>query len=194
MATHNVNLGIGNVQDSGATGMFYHADKGTALPSAASTAPGSSWKEVGAVSYDGISFNSNRTFNQLKNWANQIARTLPAESPGTVAAPIIDTTEESLKTVFGAENVTVAAATTTHGKQIKVEMTPDSMPEPEAYLFIMKDGDDMIMLGTTEGYITELAEVAFQPNGAITWNPTISASKWVLMKDDGQVTGATGAS
>ena len=188
MATHNVNLGMGNVQDSGATGMFYHAEKDTALPTAASGTPGSGWTEVGAISVDGISYNSNRTFNQLKNWANKIARTLPSENPGTVAAPIIDTTEESLKTVFGAENVDVSAATSAHGKQIKVTISQDSMPEPEAYLFIMKDGDDMIMLGTTEGYITDLAEVAFQPNGAITWNPTISASNWVLMKDDGQKT------
>lgn len=192
--THNVNLGVGNAQDSGVTGMFYHAPADTALPTAASGTPGSGWKEVGAVSQDGIVFNPNHTFNQLKNWANKIARTLPAENPGTVGAPVIDTTEEALKTVFGAENVTVAAATNTHGKQISVQITPDAMPEPEAYLFIMKDGDDMIMLGTTKGYITEVGEVAFQPTGAITWNPTISADKWVLMKDDGQVTGATGAS
>jgi hypothetical protein len=44
----------------------------------------------------------------------------------------------------------------------------------------------MIMIGTTKGFITELAEVAFQPDAAITWNPTISADKWTIMKDDGQ--------
>ena len=67
------------------------------------------------------------------------------------------------------------------------------MPEAEAYLFLMKDDDDMIMIGTTKGFITELAEVAFQPDAAITWNPTISADTWTFMKDDGQVIGATGA-
>jgi hypothetical protein len=50
----------------------------------------------------------------------------------------------------------------------------------------MKDGDDMIMIGTTRGYISELGEVAFQPNAAITWDATISADKWTVMKDNGQ--------
>ena len=57
----------------------------------------------------------------------------------------------------------------------------------------MKDDDDMIMIGTTNGYIAELGEIAFQPNNAITWDTTIKADKWKIMKDDGQVVGATGA-
>ena len=186
MATHAVNLGVGNSAETGTTGMFYHAPKGTALPTFPADTLSESWEEVGAISVDGITFNTNHTFSQLKNWANKIARLLPAEESGTVGAPIIDTTEESLKTIFGAENVTVTAATATHGKLVSVDVEQDAMPEAEAYLFLMKDGDDMIMIGTKEGYISELGEVAFQPNAAITWNATISADKWTIMKDDGQ--------
>ncbi len=186
MASNSVNLGRGNFAESGTTGMFYHADAGTALP----TYPGETlpvgWTEVGAISADGITFNTNYSFDKLKNWANKIARMLPAEEAGTVGAPVIDTTEDSFKTIFGASNVTVTAATSAHGKLISVDVTPDSMPDAEAYLFLMKDGDDMLMIGTTKGYISELAEVAFQPNAAITWNATITADKWVVMKDDGQ--------
>lgn len=186
--THDVNLGVGNAADSGTTGMFYHAPAGTALPTSPAETLGNDWVEVGAISADGITWTSNRTFNQLKNWANKIARLLPAEESGTVGAPIIDTTEESFKTIFGEENVDVTAATTTSGKLIKATLTAESMPEAEAFLFLMKDGDDMIMIGTTRGFISELGEVAFQPNAAITWEATISADKWVIMKDDGQKT------
>jgi hypothetical protein len=188
MATHDVNLGVGNYGESGTTGMFYHAPADTALPTFPSDTLPTGWTEVGAISQDGITFNSNHTFNQLKNWANKIARLLPAEESGTVAAPIIDTTEESLKTVFGADNVEVTAATTTHGKLISVNVEQDAMPDAEAFLFLMKDGDDMIMIGTKRGYISELGEVAFQPNNAITWNATITADTWVIMKDNGQAT------
>lgn len=191
MATHDVNLGVGNYAESGTTGMFYHAPAGTDLPTSPAGTLASAWVEVGAISQDGITFNTNHTFNQLKNWANKIARLLPAEESGTVAAPIIDTTEESLKTVFGAENVEVTPATATHGKLVSVNVSQDGMPEAEAFLFLMKDGDDMIMIGTERGYISELGEVAFQPNEAITWNATITADTWVIMKDNGQVTGAT---
>ena len=192
MSTHNVNLGIGNYAESGTTGMFYHAPAGTALPTYPSEALAAAWKEVGAISEDGITLNTNRTFDQLKNWAKKIARLLPSEESGTVGAPVLDTTEESFKTIFGEENVTVVAATATHGKLISVDIEADNTPDPEAYLFLMKDGDDMIMIGTTKGYISEVAEVAFQPNAAITWDATITADKWTIMKDDGQVTGATG--
>ena len=192
MATHDVNLGIGNYADSGITGMFYHAAAGTSLPTDPGDTRAAAWKEVGAISADGITFNSNWSFEKLKNWANQIERMLPGDESGTVSAPVIDTTEESFKTIFGASNVTVTPANGTHGKLIKVDVTPNNMPAAEAYLFLMKDDDDMIMIGTTKGYISELAEVAFQPDAAITWNPTITADKWTIMKAAGPV-GATGA-
>lgn len=186
MATHAVNLGVGNYAESGTTGMFYHAPKGTSLPAYPGEELAAGWTEAGAISEDGITLNTNRTFEQLKNWAKKIARLLPSEEAGTVGAPVLDTTEESFKTIFGADNVKVTAASTEHGKLISVDIEPNNMPEAEAYLFLMKDGDDMIMIGTTEGYISEVAEVAFQPNAAITWNATITADKWTIMKDDGQ--------
>ena len=192
MATHDVNLGIGNYSDSGITGMFYHAAAGTALPTYPGETLGAGWSEVGAISEDGITFNPNWSFDKLKNWAKQIERMLPGDESGTVSAPIIDTTEDSFKTIFGSSNVTVTAAGGGHGKLIKVDVTPTNMPPAEAYLFLMKDDDDMIMIGTTKGFISELGEVAFQPDAAITWNPTITADKWTIVKNAG-ATGATGA-
>lgn len=186
MATHDVNLGIGNYAETGVTGMFYHAPAGTALPTYPGAQLATAWREVGAVAQDGITFNSNWSFEKLKDWAKQTQRTLPSEDSGTVSVPVIATTEESFKTVFGESNVTVTAATQDHGKLISVDFTSSGMPDAEAYLFLIKDDDDMIMIGTTNGFITELAEVAFQPDSAITWNPTISADKWTIMKDDGQ--------
>ena len=183
MATHDTKLGIGL-----ATGMFYHAPAGTALPTDPTASIPATWEKVGDVSIDGLSLTFDKTTTDLRNMANVVKRTIMTEHAESVQATIMDTTEESLKTVVGAKNVNKS------GGVVTVNLSDGALPKQEAYLFIMKDGDDMIMLGTTEGYITELAEVAFQPNGAITWSPTISASKWVLMKDDGQVTGATGAS
>ena len=53
----------------------------------------------------------------------------------------------------------------------------------EACLFLMKDGDDLMMLGTTNGFITALDDISFQPGSAITWNATISADTWTFMKE-----------
>lgn len=186
--THNVNLGVGNYAEDGTTGMFYHAPAGTALPTYPGETLASAWVEVGAISVDGITFTSNKTSDNLKNWANKIERLLPGEDAGQVGAPIIYTTEESLKTIFGADHVTVTAATATHGKLVTVDFKQGDTSDEEAFLFLMKDGDDMIMLGTKKGFVSELGDVAFQPNEAINWDATITADHWVLVKDDGQKT------
>ena len=99
---------------------------------------------------------------------------------------VMDTTEETLKTLFGDENVVVADATNEHGKLISIEIGPDTMPDAEAFLFLMKDGDDMIMVGTTRAHVTAVDDISFAPNSAITWNATISAKSWTVVKDNGQ--------
>lgn len=186
--THNVNLGIGNYAEEGTTGMFYHAPAGTELPTYPGEALAAAWVEVGAIAVGGITFTSNKKSDSLKNWANRIERLLPGEDAGQVGAPIIYTTEESLKTIFGEDKVTVTPASTAHGKLVKVDFKQGDTSDEEAFLFLMKDGDDMIMLGTTKGFVSELGDVAFQPNEAINWDATITADHWVLVKDDGQKT------
>lgn len=179
MATNEVNLGIG-----AATGMFYHAPAGTALPATPSTTPGEAWEEVGYISEDGITFATGVDRDNLRNWAKKIVRTLPGDDDPTVQVPIISTTAESLKTVFGDENVTVTPATGTAGKLVKVDVSSVMDIPAEAYLFIGKDGDDLFMLGTTEGFITSIDDVEFVPGEPITWHPTISAAEWSFMKEE----------
>lgn len=186
--THNVNLGVGNSAESGTTGMFYRAPAGTALPTDLHTALTSAWVEAGMISHDGINFNSNISYEDLKNWANKIVRQIPGEDAPTVSAPIMETSETSFKTIFGEDNVTVTAATTKHGKLVSVNVQSDALAGEQAYLFLMKDGDDMLMIGTTKGYISELGEVSFAPDSSINWEATIKADAWTILKDDGQMT------
>lgn len=181
MDNNVVNLGVG-----AATGYFYHAPKNTALPASAKTAPAQAWVEVGYISEDGITWHSGRTATPLKDWAQKMRRVMQSDSEGTVEAPIISTTAEVLKTLFGASHVNVVAATTgsnAHGEQIKVGVEEGTVSEAEAFLFIMKDGDDALMLGTTDGFITDVADVSFKPGDPITWTATISSSKWTFMKE-----------
>ena len=179
MATNNVNLGIGR-----ATGMFYHAANNTALPTYPSATLAAAWKEVGAISEDGITFSPAKDSETLKNWAKQVERLLPSEDNPSVQAPIIYTTEESMKTIFGSSFVTAAAAGTGHGATVKVEIAANNLPEKEAYLFLIKDGDDLIMIGTTSGIIKAVDDVEMGPADAITWTATIEADTWVVVKED----------
>ena len=170
--SNSVNLGIGK-----ATGYFYHAPANTALPTSASAAPATGWTEVGYIAEDGITWSTGRSSEPLKDWANKIRRQLQSESTGTVAAPIISTTGEVLKTIFGEDAVTEATGT------ITAVVSEGAVSGEEAFLFLMKDGDDLMMLGTTNGYITALDDITFAPGSAITWNATISADTWTFMKE-----------
>lgn len=184
MATNKVNLGIGN-----ASGMAFHAPANTAAPAyPGASLAGTDWEEIGAISEDGISYGLNYSKDAIRNWALEIERLKNSDGDATIQAPFIDTTEEVFNTLFGEDNVTVTAATTSHGKLISVEIGPDTQTEGEAFLFLMKDGDDMISVYTPKGFITSVDDIDFAPDDAITWNATISSKSWTVTKDDGQVT------
>lgn len=166
----DVKLGLGL-----ATGMFYHAPAGTALPSYPSETLASAWTKVGDVTDAGITLAFSKSTQNLKNWANKIKRVIMTDHSETIQSPIMDTTEESLKTVVGTENVEVTAAASGHGKKVAVNLSDGDLPEPEAYLWLMKDGDDMIAIGCTNGQINSVENVTFAPGSGITWTPTITA-------------------
>ena len=182
MSANDVMLGGGN-----ATGMFYVAPENTALP-AYPGADLSSWTKVGDVSEDGITADLKRSFTALKNWAGKIKRQQPSKDPQEVKVPIMDTTKTVLETVFGNSKVTTVAATSSHGNLIKVDMSNGDTPGGSAFLFIMKDGEDMLMLGTSKGMLREVSDITMAPTDAITWECTIEAASWTFVKDDGQVT------
>jgi hypothetical protein len=163
-------LGIGL-----ATGMFFHAPAGTALPSYPTDTLDAAWTHVGDVTDAGITLSTSKSTTNLKNWANQIKRVLMTDHSETIQSPVMDTTEESLKAVMGSGNVTVTAAATGHGKKVAVNLSADDLPPQEAFLWLMKDGDDMMMIGCSYGQVTSVADVNFAPTAAINWTPTITA-------------------
>lgn len=160
----DVKLGLGR-----ATGMFYHAPANTALPTSLSGTLDTAWVHVGDVTDAGITLALNKTSTNLRNWANVIKRVIVTEHSETVQSPIMDTTAESLKAVFGEDNVTVS------NDKVNVNLSSSSLPDAEAFLWIMKDGDDLLAIGCTNGQVTAVDNVSFAPNNAINWVPTITA-------------------
>lgn len=181
--TNAVKLGAGC-----GTGMFFHAPAGTALPVSPYDELDEAWEEVGYVSEDGIGWHTGRSGEPLKDWAGKTRRILESSDDRTVTVPIISTTEEVLKTIFGEDNVTVTPATSTHGKIISFTAKQGAISGEEAFLFIMKDGDDMTMLGTTRGFVSTLDDITFAPGTPIIWNATIVGDEWTDTMDDNQKT------
>lgn len=175
-------LGIGL-----ATGMFYHAPAGTSLPAYPGEALSSSWKLVGDVTQDGITLTTDKSVENLKNWANVIKRVIMTDHSETIQSPLMDTTAEVLKTVVGKDNVTETSANGAHGNLIAANLSSGNLPEPEAFLWLMKDGDDLMYIGCENGQITSVDNVSFAPGSSINWIPTITALEdgFVFMTNDG---------
>ena len=152
-----------------ATGMFYHAPAGTALPTDPTATLASAWADAGDVTDAGITLALNKSTENLKNWANVVKRVILTEHSETIQSPLMDTTEESLKTVLGEDNVSVSNGV------ITASLSAGKLPDEEAFLWVMKDGDDMIMIGCTRGQVSAVDNVSFTPGDAIKWTPTITA-------------------
>lgn len=186
MATNDVNIGLGN-----ASGMFYHAP----LTPTAPTMPTSpfdemtGFTEVGFISEDGPSWTPYGSTEAIRAWDLSVKRVIKTEK-GSVTVPVISTTQESLKTVFGADAVTHTAATTAHGNIDKVSTENGPYNVDEAFVLLGKDGTDGLMLSCASGKVTEISEIGFAPNGAIIWEITITGD-WSFTKDDGEVTSPT---
>jgi len=165
----DVKLGLGL-----ATGMFYHAPAGTALPTDPTETIPATWKHVGDVSDAGITLALNKSTTNIKNWANKIKRVLLTDHSETIQSPVMDTVEEALKAVMGERNVTTA------NDVITVNLSDGDLPPEEAFLWVMKDGDDMMMIGCSHGQVSAVDNVTMAPGAAINWTPTITA-----MGDDG---------
>ena len=167
-----------------ATGMFFTAPKGTALPAYPGETLGAGWTEVGAITEDGITL-SLPNGDVIRNWALVAERKINTEN-GQITAPIMYTTKKVLETLFGSNNVTHVAANSSHGNLDGVELAPDVSAEPAAFLFLMKDGDKLAMLGSSDALITEIGDVSFTPSEGATWEATIDGT-WTFMVDDGDI-------
>jgi len=135
----------------------------------------SAWRNVGDVSADGITLTTDKTTENIRNWANVIKRVIMTEHTETIKSPIQDTTEETLKLIVGADNVNITTATGSHGKFITANLSDGELPPSEAFLWLMKDGNDLMYVGCSEGQVSAVDNVSFAPGAAIVWTPTITA-------------------
>lgn len=157
MATNAVNVGKGQ-----ASGMFFVAAAGTAIPTTLSTLP-SGWTEAGFISADGIELQLSRDVENIKDWSNTIRRTILADHDEKASGACISTTAAALAELFGESNVTPGTG------DFVVNLSAADLPPVKAYLFIMKDGDDMMCFGCSTGQIYVSDNVSFKAGDGIEW-------------------------
>lgn len=195
----NTDVRIG-APDQKVTGAIRRAPLGTAIPTLADiTKSGVNVNQAFTgdeyVSEDGLTLAPNISTADIKDWSGAVIRKLLDGFDGTLNWTMISTNKSALGIAFGDSNVTFVTATTSHGNQNMAALGA-YLPEEQAWVFLMKDGDARIVIAVPDGQITNVGEVSFKSNAAVAWPVTLSCypdsngKSIYIMTDDGQVVSA----
>lgn len=193
----NADVRVG-APDQKVTGAIKHAPKGTAIPALtditkAAVTLDQAFTGDEYVSQDGLTLAPSMSTTEIKDWSGATVRKVLESFDGTLSWTMISTNAGALAIAFGADHVTTAAATTTHGAQVQAALGA-YLPEEQAWVFLMKDGDARIVIAVPDGQITEVGEVTFASNAAVGWQVTLSCypdasgNCIYIMTDDGVTT------
>ena len=111
-------------------GVIFRAPLGTDLPVTAKEALDAAFKDQGGISDAGITNAQTRDVKKIKDFGGKTIATPQSDYTETVEVEFVESTRlETLKTVFGDDNVTFTAATSTTGALIEVDHTAASLPK-----------------------------------------------------------------
>lgn len=173
MAINTANV-LAGVPDQAVTGAILSTVK---LVTAPTDFFASGWdtdfKDCGYISEDGLTMSVSRSTNDIKDWSATVVKKILSEFQGTLKWSHLEVNEESFKTFFGEENVTVSAATATQGTRLKASLKAATLPH-KSWAFRMKDGKAKIGIFVPDGQVTEADDITFSATDAIKLPVTLS--------------------
>ena len=182
------------------TGAVLHAPVGTELPTLTDLTPSKvtideAFKDGGYVSSDGVTLTPDMSTSDINDWSGALIRRVLEAFNGEVAFTMIQSDAETFKMALGTEYVTAQDADTTHGNQVMAKFGAH-LPDPEAWIFKMKDGAARILICLPNAQVTTMDEVTFNATDPIGWAMTLSCypdstgTSIYVLTDDGQVASA----
>ncbi|WP_327100064.1 hypothetical protein OIE68_15570 [Nocardia vinacea] len=176
MAVNDVTK-IGAGTPNTVTGGILVAPIGTALPTTVAATPNVAFKPLGFVSEDGVEPKGERTVNVIKDWnADDIAQLQNGHSVRFGFTLYAYWDADVLQEVFGPENVTVTAATSTTGTLITVNETGSVLPL-RSWIFDMANGLRKKRIVLPNAKITETTERSFVAGELAGFNVVVDAFK-----------------
>lgn len=122
---------VGNVYaaEPSASGAAFVAPLGTTLPTSVDSPLGGAFVPLGYVGEDGITETSERTTDEKKDMGGRVVKVLQTEYNHSFTFVLLESLNaDVLKTIYGADNVTVTPANSVHGTQVKVRKTSKKLP------------------------------------------------------------------
>lgn len=161
------NVSVGKPRTNGA---IFVAPTGTTLPTDASTALASAFKDLGFVSEDGVVNNNSVESDSVKSWGGQTVLTPATEFTDEFTLTLIESMNtEVLSTIYGTTNVTTGTGT--------INITVNAK-ERVAMVFVIDmalTGGAMKRIVIPSGQISEIGEITYKDDEPIGYEITISA-------------------
>ena len=164
-SARNVAVGRPNLEVSGG---ILVATTGSTRPTDAATTLDAAYVPLGYVGEDGVTETSERSTEEIRAWGGVKVRTVQTEYGCSISLTLIESRRaETLRTVFGDDNVAVA------GGVITVKRNEKVLPHRQ-WVIDMKDGENARRLDIGYGQIVEVGDVTYVDGEAISYEVTIS--------------------
>lgn len=113
-----------------ATGSCLVAPLGTPGPTSASSALNVAFVDLGHVGEDGFTETTDRSVDKKKNFGGQTVKILQTDYTHSFKFVLLESLNaEVLKAVYGADNVNVVAANSSHGAQVTIKKNAKKLPK-----------------------------------------------------------------
>ena len=158
-----------------ATGGVSIGPLGATAPTDATTPLAPVFKSAGYIGEDGLTESADRSTDKVKAWGGDVVKVLQTDFSTTYSFTFLETlNSDVLKAVYGDQNVTTTAATSTKGTLHAVKVNADVLPH-KAFVFEVKDGEARIRIHVPDGQITETGEITYNDGEVIGYEVTVEA-------------------
>ncbi|UGL61824.1 major tail protein [Microbacterium phage Franklin22] len=123
--------------------------------------------DSGYVNEDGVTITPEDTTESIKDWSGAEIRRILTEFTGTIAWTHLELSAGAARNYFGDDYVTVSAATSTQGTQMRASLGKNEL-DVKRWVFKIKDGDRRVLVVVPRGQITSRGEIPLTATGAIT--------------------------
>lgn len=145
-----------------------------AAPTDATTTP-TGFTAAGYIGEDGVTESNERSTDRIRAWGGDTVKVVQTEHNVTYQFTFLETLNtDVLKAVYGDDNVTSTAATSTVGKLHTINVNAKTLPH-KSFVFEVKDGDAKIRIYIPDGQITEVGEITYSDSEVVGYQVTIEA-------------------
>lgn len=162
-----------------ATGSCLVAPLGTPLPTSAEAELDEDFVDLGYVGEDGFTETMERTTDEKKAFGGDTVKVLQTEYNHSFQFVLLESLNaDVLKAVYGADNVTVTPANSTHGVQVSIKKNAKKLP----HMSWVIDTTDSELGGRyrnviPDGQITEVSDVTIVHSDTISYEVTVKCFK-----------------